>query len=256
VLNKWHHVVCYTYKSEEGLNVKRYVSIILLAVTFLISIPVLQVMAADAGDPIFPMELREKSRMSVVYESINRGLEVTTGPDATRTIKADTLYLRVHNEIGQTASVDVDIGAINPKGGDYDYYVGAGLRMLVIDTDPMRISVFAQLHYSPIEIKSGGTKTDFDYFEGDGGVIFALKVPVDNQVVFMPYLGPVISIVRLDGDVRDTLTGVKSDYDAEEKNLLGIAGGLSLKLKENHTIRAEIRYFDQVNFSVAAAVAF
>lgn len=229
---------------------KRSFCPVLLAATFLFVIPVAQVLAADAGDPIFPLDVKDRARSGVVFESIKRGVDLTSGTDFSGPVKADALYFRFNTDVGQMATLDLDLGALNPKGGDYSYFVGAGARFLAYDTEAMRVSLLAQIHYSPIDAKKDGVDLEYDYIEAEGGVLFSLKLPVENQMTFMPYAGPMLSLVRLDGEADEV------DFDAEEKNLFGAVAGLALKLKENHSLRGEIRYFDNVSFSVAAAIAF
>jgi hypothetical protein len=63
----------------------------------------------------------------------------------------------------------------------------------------------------------------------------------------MPYVGPVLSILRLDGD---------QDFDAREDNVLGAAAGIGLALPGNNSIRLEARYFDRFSVSAALGIAF
>ena len=211
-------------------------------------------LAADSGDAIFPIDLKDQNRIEVIYENIDREINVTSGPDGTGTFDADTLYIRFHTPVGTAASFDIDLGGLNPKGGDLDWYAGAGIRYLAFDTEALRVAIFAQGHYSPVQADEHGLKTKYDYFEGEGGVLFNGKIEFQEQLTFMPYIGPVLSMVSLDGDVSDD-TG-KADFDAEEESMFGLAAGVTLKMEENHSVRVETRYFDSWNFSVAAGVAF
>lgn len=235
---------------------KRYIGLTVAVIACACLIPAIETPAADVGDQIFPQDLKEKSRAGVIFETIERDVNMTSGPDTLKKVKADAIYLRVNNEIGQTATLDVDIGGLNPEGGDYSYYLGLGLRFLAYDTDQLRGSVFAQIHYSPVDTRSGDVKTDFDYIEGEGGVLLSRKIVMHEQFTLMPYAGPVISVVRLDGSVKDDVAGVKADFDAEEETMVGLAAGLTLAMKENHSLRIELRYFDDLNFSIGAAISF
>jgi len=211
-------------------------------------------LASDSGDAIFPIDLKDQNRVEVIYENIDRGVDATSGPKALENFEADTIYVRFHTPVGNTASFDIDLGGLDPNGGDMDWYAGAGIRYLTYDSDAMRVAIFVQGHYSPVQTDEHGYKVDYDYFEGEGGVLFNGKIDVKDQLMFMPYIGPVLSIVRLNGDIRDD-TG-KADFDTEEDTMFGLVAGLTLKMQENHSVRLEMRYFDEFNFSAAAGVAF
>ena len=221
------------------------------------------VFAADGGDAIFPIDLKDQTRVEAIYENLDRDVNVTSGPKGEGTFEADTIYLRIHTPVGRMASLDIDLGGLNPKAGEFDYYVGGGIRYLAYDSDPVRVAIFAQLHYSPVEADQSDGKLEYDYVEGEGGVLFNGKINIQDQLVVMPYIGPVISIVRLDGDASFTTVGAnnqqvttKVDFDAEEDTMFGIVFGGTLKMLENHSVRLEARYFDNWNFSAAAGVAF
>lgn len=202
--------------------------------------------AADIGDPVFPMDMNGKIRAEVVYENLQRDLEVTSGPaEGEGELEADAYYLRIHTDVGQYAYLDFDLGGIDPQGGDLGFYGGVGLRAMVYDGDVLRLGAFAQLHYAPgIE---GEGEAEYDWLDGDAGFLAAAKIKLDRGLTVMPYAGPVFSIVRLDGD---------DDFEAEEDNPVGAAIGLALGLPGQNGIRFEAKVFDQVSFSVGASIAF
>ncbi|HMO51118.1 MAG TPA: hypothetical protein PKA21_08340 [Kiritimatiellia bacterium] len=193
--------------------------------------------AADAGDPVFPVDMERKARAELMYENRRRDL------DNGETFKADAYTLRIHTDVGQYAYLDFDVGGISPQGGDLEFYGGIGLRYLAYDAETFRISPFAQVHYAP------GLKTrtarDFDLVEFDAGILVAGKWRLDDQLTLIPYIGPMVSILRF-----------SSDLDAREDNPVGGVAGLSLLMPGQNTFRFEMQVFDGVSFSVAAGIAF
>lgn len=210
--------------------------------------------AANVGDQIFPKDLKGKARSGVVYDNVRREVDVTSGAGTLDKVEYDAVYLRVNTDVGEVASLDFDLGGADPSGGDFTYYVGLGLRLLAYDSDQMRLTMMAQIHYTPLETKEAGVKYDYDLIEGEAGLFIAGKRKIEKQLTLMPYVGPVFSIVRLDGDAGGGAT--KSGFDAEENTKIGVAAGASVLLSEQHSMQAEVRYFDDFNFSLGIAIAF
>lgn len=207
---------------------------------------VVAALAADVGDPVYPIDMNGKIRAEVVYENVQRDVEITSGPaEGDGKVEADAYYLRIHTDVGKYAYLDFDLGGVDPKGGDLGFYGGVGLRATVYDGDVLRLGAFAQLHYAPgIETEDDA---EYDWLDGDAGILAAAKLKLDKELTVLPYAGPVFSIVRLDGD---------DDFEAEEDNPVGAAIGLALGLPGQNGLRFEARIFDEVSFSVAASIAF
>ncbi len=192
---------------------------------------------ADAGDPVFPVDLDDKTRAEIIYNKWNRDLD--TGGE----IDGDIYMLRLHSDVGQFANLDFDLGGLDLSDGDLSFYGGIGLRYLAYDGDTWRVSPYAQGHYSPNPTVRGADYDDL--IEADGGVNFAFKIQLDQDLTLMPYLGPALSIIRLSGD-----------EDVEEDNVLGAVAGASLQMPGHNSIRLELQFYDQVSISAAAGIAF
>ena len=200
--------------------------------------------AADMGATTLPADHFNKAHAEIIYESTDRDLDHGT-------LEADALYLRIHTAVGQTATLDFDLGGLDAQDADWAPYSGIGLRYLVYDAPAWRIGAHLQVHYAP-DIESDLEKADL--LEVDGGVSLIGRFTVAKDLVLMPYLGPVFSIVRLDGDAE--VGNGKASFDREEDSPLGVAAGLALQLPEGNTLRVEARAFDGVSFSAAAGIAF
>jgi hypothetical protein len=200
--------------------------------------------AADAGDPVYPLDMNEKIRAEVVYENVQRDVEFPSG-EGEGEVEADAYYLRIHTDVGRYAYLDFDLGGLDPQAGNVAFYGGVGLRAMVYDGDVLRLGAFGQLHYAP-NIEGEGD-AEFDWLDGDAGFLVAAKLKLEKELTIIPYAGPVFSFVRLDGD---------RDVEAEESNPIGGAVGLSLGLPGGNGLRVEARIFDQVSFSVGASIAF
>lgn len=227
----------------------------IVAAVLALTVPVF---AGDSGDSIFPIDMKGKERAELVYENMQRDLDVDSGPAGARAdLDADALFLRMHSGVGEYAYFDIDLGAINPSGGDWAFYFGMGLRYLVYDGDGWRASAFAQAHYaSGVEAEEKGSNFDYDLLEADAGLLAIGEIPLGGgQVTLMPYVGPVMSVVRLDGDADSDL-GISDEFDAQESTPVGVAMGVSLLLPGQNSIRLETRYFDQFGVSFAGTVAF
>lgn len=219
--------------------------------------------AGDVGAPILPQDHRNKQHWELVYEDISRDLDDVDGPlNAGETLEGDALFVRFHTDLGQAATMDFDLGGLDISGADIALYGGLGLRFLVYDQPAWRLGAHLQVHYAPgieVERSAAGvlpadSSLDYDLLEVDGGVTFAGKIRLDDQLTIMPYIGPVLSVVSLDGDAESS--GAKANVDAGEDNVLGAVAGVALILPEGNTLRVEARVFDEASFSAAAGIAF
>lgn len=195
------------------------------------------VRAADSGDPVLPVDLAGKARAEIIYEARDREL------DDGGTFEADVFTLRAHTEVGEYAYLDFDLGGINPSGGDLEFYGGLGLRYIAYEGVAFRLSPFVQFHYAPA-LEVDGVKYD-DLFDVDAGLLLAGKWRIDDQLSIMPYAGPVVSLVRLNGD-----------NDASEDQSFVAVAGISLLMPGHNTFRVEAQLTGNPGFSVAAGIAF
>jgi hypothetical protein len=228
----------------------------------LISLPLLS-RGADIGSTTLPKDHFNKAHAEIIYESIDRDLDSDGGPlSIGGTLEADALYLRLHTAVGQVATLDFDIGGLDSQGADATIYGGVGVRFLVYDAPSWRIGSHLQVHYAPgIEANRYGhgvvvsqESLDYDLLEVDGGVSLIGRIKLADDLILMPYAGPVFSILRVDGDVE--ADGAKASFDTEEDSALGLAAGVALQLPEGNTLRVEARLFDGVSFSAAAGIVF
>lgn len=201
-------------------------------------------LAADVGSTALPKDHFNKAHAEIIYENVDRDLDQGT-------LEADVLYLRLHTAVGQTATLDFDIGGLDAQDADTALYGGVGLRYLVYDAPAWRLGAHLQVHYAP-DIESELEKADL--LEVDGGITLAGRIKLADDLVLMPYVGPAFSIIRLDGDA-DAGDGEES-FDLEEDNPVGAVAGLALQLPEGNTLRIEARAFDGVSFSAAAGIVF
>lgn len=200
--------------------------------------------AADVGATALPKDHFNKAHAEIIYENTDRDLDQGT-------LESDALYLRIHTAVGQTATLDFDLGGLDAQDADWAPYGGIGLRYLVYEAPAWRIGAHLQVHYAP-DIESDLEKADL--LEVDGGVSLIGRIPVAKDLILMPYVGPVFSIVRIDGDAE--VGDGKESFDLEEDSPIGVAAGLALQLPEGNTLRVEARAFDGVSFSAAAGIAF
>ena len=203
-----------------------------------------RIQAADAGATTLPADHFNKAHAELVYESLDRDLDAGT-------LEADVLYLRLHTAAGPAATLDFDLGGLDARDADPAIYAGVGLRYLVHETRAWRLGAHLQVHYAPdIETEL----EEADLLEVDGGIILAGRIRLADDLIVMPYLGPVFSIIRLDGEAA--VGDGRASFDREEDSPLGAAAGLALQLPEGNTLRIEARAFDGVSFSAAAGLAF
>jgi hypothetical protein len=208
--------------------------------------------AAYLGDALFPQDMNDKARAEIVYENLQRGLDIDSGVSlASDEIEADLYMVRIRTDLGPSGYLDFDLGGFDPSGGDVAFYGGVGLRYLAYDAPVWRLSTVAQIHYAP-NVSAGDEEHDF--LDGDLALLLAGKMTIDKQLTIMPYVGPVVSIVRLDGDAETE--GDTEDFDAEEDSLVGVAVGIALELPGQHGLRVEGQFFDEASISAAASFAF
>jgi hypothetical protein len=212
---------------------KQWMTILALAGVF-----AAQARAADVGLPVFPKDLKGMNEWELSYQNLKRDLD--NGP----TLEADTYLLRLHTDLGQTAFLDIDLGAIDADGAAF--YGGVGLRYLAYDGASFRLSPFAQLHYG------NGNDSDelggeFNLLQGNLGFLLAARLPLAEGLELQPYAGPMLSIVNVDGD---------KGGDADEDHVAGGVIGLALIMPDRNSIRAEAQFFDEVSISAAVSIVF
>ncbi len=220
-----------------------------------------QSQAADSGDLIYPRDVGVKARAELGYESLRRDVKITSEDgDPVETFDADVFFLRMQTGVGPDARMDFDVGLMD-SGRSLRWFGGVGLRFLAYRHEDFRVGTFAQVRYAPdlkgrMDLPAGDrTPVDHDLIEADAGILFGYLLRLGDQLTITPYAGPVLSIVRLDGDFRNP-EGAKEDFKAREDNLFGGAAGLALQLPGQNSIRFEGRYFDEWSMSVAAAITF
>jgi hypothetical protein len=203
--------------------------------------------AGDVGDLQFPVDLEGKAQGELIYESLQRPLDVD-GHEID--FDADVYLIRARTAVGQYATLDFDLGALD-AGKDIGFIGGVGLRYLAYDATTWRAGAFAQARYAPeLTMKVGDAEADADMIEGDAGVLFSLKLDTD-QLRFRPYAGPMLSILRVSGDTEGG-----EGIDAEENEIFGGVAGLQLLFPGNNGLRFEGRYVDDFSLSVAASIVF
>jgi opacity protein-like surface antigen len=213
--------------------------------------------AADVGDQIFPVDLNDMSRAEVIYEHQDRdtNLKIGDGGSQKQTLNANLFMARLHTDVGENASLDFDVGGVDPSGGDFGFYGGLGIRMLAYDADVLRVSAEAQGHIAPsLSGTVGGVQSDYHEWNADAGVMVGAKLPLADNVKFMPYVGPTLSLDRLDGH---TTTGSDEKIHATEKSPVGGAAGIALLMPGNSSFRIEGRYYGGTpEISIGAGIAF
>ena len=193
--------------------------------------------AADVGLPVFPADLKGQNEWELSYQNLQRDL------DNGGTLEADTYLLRLHTDLGQTAFLDIDLGAIDADGAAF--YGGVGLRYLAYNGPTLRLSPFAQLHYGA-GIEGDDDTGEFDLLQGDLGLLVAGRIPLAECLELEPYAGPLLSIVRVDADAGN----------ADEDNLVGAVAGLALLMPDGNSVRIEAQFFDEVSISAGFSIVF
>ena len=216
---------------------KRIVALLSLA---LVSTPLL---ADDAGDAIFPIDQHDKARASLLYQNLQRDLEITSDALKGESVEldADVYALRLNSDLGEYGQLDFDLGGID-AGGDLAFYGGIGLRYLAYDAASWRASAYGQIHYAP---DIGEDDVDADLLTADTGILLTYKGLSGEQLSVLPYAGPALSIIDLSGDV-----------DAEQETNFGGVAGLALQFPGGNGLRFEGQFFDETSFSVAASFLY
>lgn len=221
----------------------------------------LAVHAADFGDPVFPKDMPDDTaRAEVIYEKFSRSFHITHGTDY-GDIATDTsaFYGRGRIPFGTFTTLDLDGGVI---GDDYGLWFGGGLRQLLWNNPVVRVSAVVQAHYtSGFKEKHTGNggepiKTELDWLEAEAALLLSHRFAVSEEHAILPYAGAAGSILDVNGDARNRITGQKDDIEAEAKAPFGGVAGMSFLLQGGTALRAEFRYFDRLSFSLAAALAF
>lgn len=231
-----------------------------LALVFGVSLLAPLAWANDAGDLVFPQDRKHKPRVELLYENVNRDIRITsTDPSSKQSLSADAYALRIQTEIGPQARLDIDLGALS-AGDGHQFMGGVGLRFLAFDMGAWRGGAFGQVRYAPdvrdaIDLPDRGrTRVDYNWVEADAGFLVAYRVPVADRFEMVPYAGPVFSILRFSGNLRED--DDRSRFRAEENRLFGFAAGLGLTFQGMNGLRFEARYFDDLSISVAASMVF
>ena len=104
----------------------------------------------------------------------------------------------------------------------------------------------------PADLASDDANGDLEYdlWEIDGGILWNGRIRLADDLLFIPYAGPALSTLSLDGEVGE------EDFDADADQVFGAVAGLAFELPEGHTFRIEARWFDEVSFSAAAGIVF
>lgn len=215
--------------------------------------------ANDAGDLIFPADYPRKVRAELLYENVQRDVRVTSeSPSVTDGLSADVFAVRLHTDLGPLARLDFDIGAKSAGSGSHKLMGGVGLRFLAFELGSWRGGAFGQVRYAR-DLRDRVDLADrpraqvkYDWVEADAGLLVGYRLGIADQFKVTPYAGPVFSILRLSGDVREDSDGGR--FRAEEDQVIGVAAGLGLEFQGQNGLRFEARYFDDI--SVSAAVSF
>lgn len=217
------------------------------------------VQANDAGDLVFPRDYPHKVRAELIYENLQRDIRITSPVREKESLDADVFALRVHTDIGRYARLDFDVGAMSAGSGSHKLVGGVGLRFLAFEHEAWRGGAFGQVRYAPdltdrLDLNDGREQVKYDLVEADAGFLVSYRLRLFDQFNVRPYAGPVFSIVRLSGNVRED--DDRSRFRAEEDQIMGGVLGLGLEFQGANGLRFETRYFDDFSVSVAASFVF
>ena len=219
------------------------------------------VLGNDAGDLVFPADYPYKVRAELLYENVQRDIRVTSeSPTIREALSADVFAVRLHTDLGPLARLDFDVGAMSAGSGSHKVVGGVGLRFLAFDLDAWRGGAFGQVRYARdltdrIDMgEAGRTHVKYDWVEADAGFLLAYRQSVAGQFTVAPYVGPVFSIIRLSGDIRDA--NGRDRFRAEQDQTVGVVLGLGLEFQGQNGLRFETRYFDDWSVSAAASFVF
>ena len=218
--------------------------------------------AHDAGDLVFPMDYNGLARLEVRYENLQRGLRLTSeSPQRDSDLNADVFALALHSSIIPNARLDFEVGALDAGSGSYTPLLGAGVRFVAFDHGPWRIGTFGQLMFlSNVEQEqdlatAGNVDVEHNWIEASAGALASYRFRLADHFALVPYAGPVISLLRLDGEIKESDRDGQ-DFTAKEDQFFGATAGLALETLGMNGIRFEIQLFDDISASVAAAYAF
>lgn len=218
--------------------------------------------AHDAGDLVFPMDYNGLARLEVRYENLQRGLRITSeSPQQDSDLNADVFALALHSSIIPNARLDFEVGALDAGSGSYAPLLGAGVRFVAFDHGPWRIGTFGQLVFlSNVEQQQdladvGDVDVEHNWIEASAGALASYRFRLADHFALVPYAGPMISLLRLDGEIKESERDGQ-DFKAKEDQFFGAAAGLALETLGMNGIRFEIQLFDDISASVAAAYAF
>ncbi len=227
-----------------------------------ISLSSITVFGNDAGDLIFPSDYNYRPRVELIYENVQRDVDITSQPQRAKDqLTADVFALRIQTDVGPFTRLDFDVGALGGNQGGHKLMAGVGLRYLALDQRTWRAGAFSQIRYArdvTSRIDMAGrddVPVRYDWVEGDAGFLVSYRLRVADQFTVAPYVGPVLSILRLSGDERDEDRRGER-FRAEEDTMFGVAAGIGFEFQGMNGIRFETRYFDDFSVSVAASFVF
>ncbi len=218
--------------------------------------------ANDAGDLVFPTDFTDYVRWEVRYENLHRDIKVTSeSPRADDRLNADVLALKANLGWIPNVRLDFEVGGMQTDSGSPALLGGAGLRYLAFDHGPWRVGGFGQLQYvANLSDKQdlvgvGNVDVDYNLLGVDIGALASYRFRVADQFAVVPYAGPLLSLMRMSGDIQESARSGES-YEAKESQFFGAAVGVSLESEGVNGIRLEMRLFDAVSISLAAAYVF
>ncbi len=218
--------------------------------------------AHDAGDLVFPVDYNGLARLEVRYENLQRGLRITSeSPQLDADLNADVFALAFHTTIIPNARLDFEVGGLDANTGAFAPLLGAGIRFVAFDHGPWRVGTFGQLMYvvnaeSQQPLADVGTvDVEHNWIEASAGALASYRFRLADHFALVPYAGPVISLMRLDGEITESDRDGQ-DFKAKEDQFFGAAAGLALETLGINGIRLEVQLFDDISVSVAAAYAF
>ena len=218
--------------------------------------------ANDAGDLVFPSDFTDYTRWEVRYENLHRDIQITSeSPRADDRLNADVLALKVSANWIPNVRLDFEVGGMQTDSGSPGLLGGAGLRYLAFDHGPWRVGAFGQLQYVANVsdnydlVDVGSVDVEYNLLEVGIGALASYRFRVADQFAVVPYAGPLVSLMRMSGDIQES-TRSGEDYEAKENQFFGAALGVSMESQGVNGIRLEMRVFDAVSISIAAAYVF
>lgn len=218
--------------------------------------------ANDAGDLVFPSDYTDRMRWELRYENVQRDIEITSeSPRMESSLNADLFAVRAQLGIVPNARLDFDLGGLSTSAGSYHPLFGVGLRYMVFDHGPWRVGTFAQALYLPTVEDCqfiygiGDVNMKHSWIEANAGALASYRFRLADQFALVPYAGPLFSLLRLSGELKDSVRA-GDDYEAKETQFIGAVLGLGLESQGVNGIRFEVRLLDDVSLSVSAAYVF